>query len=148
MYHFISWATFKPNATWFNVPDVCKNATDLQAGTEDINVMPGSDSHLGTCAIAASTAARIATASNGMNAAQLITNAMGTAGVNLPTDFSELIASGSACVGGPKVGDVFFDDVSAAVWLGGDEFAECKIAGGRCTIIPQRDFLGGCRRFC
>jgi len=117
-------------------------------GFEDLRVMPGSDSHMATCAVAASTASRLALSSNGMTAAQLISSSLTTAGVNFPSVFSNLIEAGSSCVGGPHVGDVFFDDVSAAMWLGGDEFAECPIRGGRCTIVPQRDYTGGCRRYC
>jgi hypothetical protein len=146
MYHFISWHTFKPNATWFNVPDVCKNATEAVAGIEDLNNAPGHDSHMATCAVAASTAARIATTSNGMTAINLI--AQSHDGLNVPNTIAGLLENGAACSGGAKAGDVFFDGSSAAVYLGGNEFAECPIAGGACGIVGWRAFSGGCRRYC
>jgi len=146
--HFISWSTFQPNATWFNVPDLCKNATESDWAAEE---PIGADASLGTCAIASSNARRIVTESNGFDAASLIASSFEKAGVSTPSSLRELQQGGNACTGEPKVGDVFFDGVpatSAAVMLANNEFAECSIQGGRCSIVEQRDFTGSCRRFC
>jgi len=157
--HLISFATFKPNATWFNVPEACKNATEsttsiTDAIAEEMTGGMGSDTTIKvSCAIAASSAARLVFESNGYDAASLVAAAFQRAGVSTPsTSLWELQAGGSRCSEGPAVGDVFFDGlpaVSAAVYLGDNKFAECPAAmGGRCAIVEQRDFTGGCRRFC
>jgi hypothetical protein len=157
VYHFIAWATFQPNSTWFNVPDICKNAT-FDAEIEDNTVgdemiMPGSGSaHTSTCAVAASQAARIVEEGNGFDAASMLISAFNKAGITTPSSLWSLQAGGSACVGGPQVGDVFFDGLpatSAAVFLDTNAFAECSsVMGGSCGIVAQRDFTGGCRRYC
>jgi len=150
VYHFISWHHFAPNSTWFNVPDVCKNATDLVEREEES--MPGSgDQHTATCAIAASNAARIVE-QQGFDAASMVVMAMKQASIEVPSTLWGLQQAGTQCIGGPKVGDVFFDGVpatSAAVVLGTNSFAECSSAmGAKCSIVEQRDFTGGCRRYC
>jgi len=110
--------------------------------------MPGSDSHMATCAVVASNAARIISTSNGMAAANLISMSMAAAGFNLAGSIADIKESGEACVGGAHIGDVFFDTNSAAIFLGGNEFAECPIGGGACTSVGWRAFSGGCRRYC
>jgi len=149
-YHLISWATFKPNATWFNVPDVCKNATEYVVGVS-VESGDGDDSLIGTCGVAAETAQRIVTESNGATAQQLLSAAFNKAGVNIPAQLSGVQFGGNRCDGGARTGDVFTDGTpidSVAVYLGGNSFAECKVSGGACAIVEQRDFTGGCRRFC
>jgi hypothetical protein len=147
-YHLISWATFKPNVTWFHVPEVCKNATEDVFGVMPVQV-DGDDSIIGTCGVAASHASRIVTESNGFGAASMIASAFNKAGITVNGDLAALAASGSSCTGGARLGDVFFDTESAAVYLGDNQFAECPtIAGASCAIVPPRDFTGGCRRFC
>jgi len=155
-YHLIGWATFKPNETWFHIPDVCKNATEeLLGGDEDVDnsgaiAMDGDDTVVGTCGVAAETAQRIVTQSNGASASQLLSQSFNKAGINIPAQLTG-IATGGRCDGGARVGDVFTDGTpitSAAIYLGGNDFAECKVSGGECSIVPQRDFTGGCRRFC
>jgi len=151
VYHLISWATFKPNNTWFNVPDVCKNVT----ASEEADVL-GADGAISQCgASAASSAARIVEGGvNGYDAASLIVTSFHGAEAETPTSSSlwTLQSSGSSCIGGPRVGDVFFDGLpatSAAIYLGDNRFAECAAAhGSSCAIVPQRDFTGGCRRYC
>jgi len=146
--HLISWATFQPNATWFNVPEVCKNATDLE---DSVSPAIGSDASLGTCAVAAANARRIVTESNGFDGASLVVAAFAKAGVETPSSLWSIQQAGTPCTGAPKVGDVFSEGVpatSAAVMLSNNEFAECSTLGGRCAIVPQRDFTGMCRRFC
>jgi len=147
VYHLISWATFKPNNTWFNVPDVCKNVT----ANEEADGF-GADHAISQCgAVAASSAARIVQSVNGYDAASLIAASFSESEVDT-SSLSSLQLGGSSCVGGPRVADVFFDGVpaiSAAVYLGENRFAECPAAmGSTCAIVPQRDFTGGCRRFC
>jgi len=147
MYHLISWSTFRPNATWFNVPDICKNST---SSSEDAGL--GADSFVsGVCATAASSAAAIVEQSNNHDAASLIGESFRRAGVTTPSSSLTAIQfSGKACVGGPRVGDIFFDGMpasSGAVYLGDNKFAECSVLGG-CKIVAQRDFTGGCRRYC
>jgi len=145
VYHLISWATFKPNATWFNVPEVCKNATEDVLGYAA--AVDGDDSIVGTCGVAATHAQRIVTESNGYGAAAMVAAAFTKAGIT--ADINE---AGSACTGGPRMGDVFLDGVptqSAAVYLGAGQFAECPLAmGAPCAITGARDFTGGCRRYC
>jgi len=146
-YHLISWATFKPNATWFNVPDVCKNATEYVLGNE--NVADADDTKIGTCGVAAAQAQRIVTESNGFGASAMIASAFTKAGITVPSDLLTLRSQGASCTGGAQVGDVFFDASSAAIYLGANSFAECPIAAGAgCAVVEFRDFTGGCRRFC
>jgi hypothetical protein len=154
VYHLITWYTFQPNATWFNVPDVCKNATgEVEADTEEVFV-PGSSgsAHSAVCAIAASSAARIVEEGNGFDAASMLISAYSKAGITMPGSLWSLQQGGEDCTGGPRVGDIFFDEVpatSAAVYLDSNAFAECSTTmGGKCSIVPQRDFTGGCRRYC
>jgi len=151
MYHLISWYTFKPNATWFNVPDICKNATEEIPSIEWL--APGQDmGHVATCAVAASSARRIVETSNGFDAAAFLESSFGKADVKMSSNLWTQQQAGASCTGGARVGDVFFDGVpasSVAVYLGGNEFAECPaFMGGRCAIVKQRDFTGGCRRYC
>jgi len=138
VYHLISWNTFKPNSTWFNVPDVCKNATQT--------IVDGDDSAIaGT--IVAEQAERIVSSVNGFAAAPMLAAAFKKADLNVPTDLDTMRAAGNACIGGPRAGDVFFGATSAAVYLGGNRFAECAASVGSCAIVGWRDFEGGCRRF-
>jgi hypothetical protein len=154
MYHLISWHTFAPNATWFNVPDICKNATEDVPSIEWLSTgAMGENSEKSECqAVAASTAARIVEQSNGMDAAALISSVFDKAGVEVSTNLWAQQQAGSSCSGGVATGDVFFDGVpasSVAIYLGDNKFAECpSYLGGRCSIVAQRDFTGGCRRFC
>jgi hypothetical protein len=154
MYHLISWATFKPNATWFNVPDICKNATEEVPAVEYVSTgsMGENMGNVACRAIAASTAARIVETSNGYDAASLLSMAFTKAGLQVSSNLWTLQQSGTDCTEGAQVGDVFFDGVpstSAAVYLGDNKFAECpSYLGGRCSIVEQRDFTGGCRRYC
>jgi hypothetical protein len=157
VYHLISWSTFQPNATWFTVPDVCKNATSEADPTDATDIIPGSSSsaHSPVCAIAASTAARIVEEGNGFDAASMLASSFSAAGITAVSSSSLAVlkARGEACTNGPRVGDVFFDGIteitSAAVLLDTNAFAECSAAmGGKCAIVAQRDFTGGCRRFC
>jgi len=158
MYHFISFETFQPNATWFNVPEVCKNATESFGTVHEMIEARVAEAPLGSddtisavCAIAASNAARIVETSNGYDAASLIVSSFRQAAINTPSGLWALQAGGVEC-DAPRVGDVFFDGLpatSAAIYLGDDQFAECPAGmGGRCAIVPQRDFTGGCRRYC
>jgi len=149
-YHLISWATFKPNATWFNVPDICKNATE-EVFQVTYDSTDGNDALLATCGVAASTAQRIVTESNGATASQLLSESFNKAGVNIPAQLSSIQTGGKPCAGGAQIGDVFTDGTpvsSVAVFLGENAFAECKVGGGQCAVVEQRDFTGGCRRFC
>jgi hypothetical protein len=152
MYHLISWATFKPNATWFNVPDICKNATVDEPAVEWLGEGAMGENIKAQCAIAASQAARIVETSNGFDGASLLYTAFNKAGIETSTNLWSQQAAGSTCTGGPQVGDVFFDGVpatSVSIFLGDNKFAECpSFLGGRCSIVPQRDFTGGCRRYC
>jgi len=152
LYHLISWAQFKPNATWFTVPDVCKNATEEVPAESNEDIPMGASPYNPACAVAASSAGRIASTSNGYDAASLVVAAFERAGVSVSSSLWELQSGGSDCTGGPQVGDVFFDGLpasSAAVYLGSDKFAECSSAMGvSCSIVDQRDFTGGCRRYC
>jgi hypothetical protein len=140
-YHLISWNTFKPNSTWFNVPEICKNATATEVTVD------GDDSvHAGS--IVAEQAERIVLSVNGFGAAPMIVAAFGKAQKTVPSTLETLRIAGAACIGGPRAGDVFFGTSSAAVFLGGERFAECPAAmGGSCSIVGWRDFEGGCRRF-
>jgi len=150
-YHLISWATFKPNVTWFNVPEICKNATEGMLGVDASESADGDDTVVATCGVAAETAQRIVSESNGATASQLLSAAFNKAGINIPAQLTGLQSGGRRCDGGARVGDVFTDGTpmtSAAVYLGGNSFAECKVTGGLCAVVPQRDFTGGCRRFC
>jgi hypothetical protein len=152
MYHLISWMTFKPNATWFNVPDICKNATVDEPAVEWLGEGAMGENIKAQCAIAASQAARIVETSNGFDGASLLYTAFNKAGIETSTNLWSQQAAGSTCTGGPQVGDVFFDGVpatSVSIFLGDNKFAECpSFLGGRCSIVPQRDFTGGCRRYC
>jgi hypothetical protein len=140
VYHLISWATFKPNNTWFNVPDVCKNAT-LGYVTVD-----GDDTLVAKTSAVTEFAERIATTSNGFGAAAMVVASMNKAGVEVPSTLESQRLAGARCDGGAREGDVFFDGASAAIYLGGDRFAECS-TGGQCSVVSWRDFIGGCRRF-
>jgi len=150
-YHLISWATFKPNATWFTVPDICKNATELEPVSEE---MMGADSRVSQCgAVVASNAARAIKQSNDQDAVSMLSFALNQAEVAAPSNLWDFQANGKRCDGGARVGDIFFDGLpakSVAVYLGDDQFAECSalLGGKRCSIVPQRDFTGGCRRYC
>jgi len=158
LYHLISWATFQPNATWFNVPDVCKNATEETLSVNEVIFAHVSEGSMGSddtisqsCAVAASSAARIVSESNGYDASSLVFDSFSRASINTPSGLWELQSGGTDCVEGARVGDVFFDGLpatSAAVYLGDDKFAECTARGGPCAIVEQRDFTGGCRRYC
>jgi len=137
--HLIGWATYKPNATWFHVPEVCKNATDDVVGwmdvTEDIKLGGG-------CAVASES--KMELAANADATSLLIAAAFDKAGLT-----ADITKEASACTGGARAGDVFVDGTpvkSAAVFMGGDEFAECKSGG--CEITGWRAFSGLCRRFC
>jgi len=140
VYHLISWNTFKPNTTWFNVPDLCKNATN------DVSIDGDDTAVLGN--IVAEQAARIVSSVNGFGAAPMIVAAFKKADITVPSSVEAMRIAGASCIGGPRTGDVFFDTNTAAVYLGGNRFAECPLAmGGACSIVSWRDFEGGCRRF-
>jgi len=139
-YHLISWHTFKPNTSWFNVPDACKNATGVEL------TLDGDDALVGKVAAVTEMAERIVTQSNGFGAAAMVSAAMGRALVEVPSTLETQHAAGVWCSGGARGGDVFFDASSAAIFLGGNRFAECS-TGGKCSIVPFRDFSLGCRRF-
>jgi hypothetical protein len=145
VYHLISFATFKPNATWFTVPKVCANATESLVAVGDS--VDGNDAILGSCSLIADGARQVVTQSNGMTSTGLIAAALNKAGVAMNGDLAALAASGKTCTGGAQVGDIFFEGSSAAVYLGGNDFAECPTVG-TCAIVPFRDFAGGCKRFC
>jgi len=139
-YHLVTFSTIKPNATWFNVPDVCKNVTAPEP------VAPTIPSCMATAVIAF----RMQAAHQYVN---LIKAAHQSAGVAMPSAAMENMAAlGSECVGGPHAGDVFFHGTpakSAAVYIGSNNFIECPFHEGvACSIVPPRDFSGGCRRFC
>jgi len=143
MYHFLSFHTFRPNASWFEVPVACKNATmDLTPVDGDDKLVAGT---------VAAIAAEEIVGEQGFDAASMIVAAMGRAGVSTPSSLWGLQAGGEACLGGPAVGDVFFQGlpaVSAAIYLGNNKFAECAASmGAPCAIVAQRDFTGGCRRY-
>jgi hypothetical protein len=153
VYHFIAWSTFQPNATWFNVPDICKTASFDADDTDDTDIVPAGSAapHSAQCAILASSAARIVSDSNGFDAASMISAAMTKAEINIDTSsLTSIREAGTACEEGPRTGDVFFDDnYGAAVLLDVNAFAICAPhMGGRCGIIPQYDFNQGCRRYC
>jgi len=145
MYHFLSFHTFKPNATWFDVPTVCKNVTE-----ESLVPVDGDDNEVAGSIIAAE-AVRIVEQSPAYDAASMIVAATRHARVCAPTGLWAQQADGSPCIGGPIVGDVFFDGVpavSAAVYLGANKFAECPaVMGSKCAIVDFRPFSGGCRRY-
>jgi hypothetical protein len=147
VYHLISWNTFKPNSTWFTVPDACKNATETLGA--ETSVADGDDTVVSTCGVAADHAERIVSSVNGFSAAPLLVAAFKKADITVPSSIETMRATGAACSGGARVGDVFFGASSAAVYLGGNRFAECPTAmGGSCSVVAFRDFEGGCRRFC
>jgi len=138
MYHFLSFHTFRPNASWFDVPAVCKNVTEISEDGDD-NLVAGT---------VVATNARQFVERNGFDAASLVATSHRSIGVSTPSSLFQLQAGGVACRGGIFIGDVFFDGLpatSAAIYLGDSQFAECNSAG--CTIVPFRDFTGGCRRY-
>jgi len=156
--HFIDFETFPANDTWFTVPDICKNATEAEL--DEQVAVDGDDTevveHRGgapTCGmLVADMAKRIAAEGNGFTASSMIAMATSKAGVKASGSLADLKSTGTRCAGGPMIGDVFFDGVpatSAAVMLSANSFAECSsdLAVG-CRIVEQRDFTGGCRRFC
>jgi len=143
MYHFLSFHTFRPNASWFDVPSACKNATAI-----DLTVTDGNDNEVAGTVIAA--AAQTIAEENTADAVSLVSESLRRVGVTTPSSLWELQQGGSSCVDGANVGDVFFDGLpatSAAIYLGSNRFAECAAKAGSCGIVPQRDFTGGCRRF-
>jgi hypothetical protein len=140
-YHFLSWHTMRPNSSWFDVPASCKNATTVVELEVD-----GDDTMVAGTVVAA--AARRIVELPGTDANTLIVSSMRAAGISTPEGLWTLQTAGDDCVGGPSIGDVFFDGVPAvasAIYLGDNQFAECALS--RCGIVPRRDFTGGCRRY-
>jgi len=135
-YHLITFSTFAPNATWFNVPDLCKNATS------EAPAPPTS----GSCAAIVELVRNQDQASN-LDAVSKVMASFRSIGVEMPETVEEF-RNGEACTGGAQPGDLFFYETGVAVYLGGEEFAECDQTRGVCVVVPPRDYSGGCRRWC
>jgi len=135
-YHLIIFATRHPNDTWFNVPDVCKNATEVSYSRDD-----------SSCPVSVEAARELAVTGAAVDGTNAIVDSLDKAAVFVSTDLPTMRAQGRQCAGGPRPGDVFFDADRLAMYLGGRELADCS--GPYCRVAPVEDFSAGfCRRFC
>jgi hypothetical protein len=167
--HFITFETRKPNASWFDVPDVCKNKTGIDI-SEFTRVKKDVPQILlgplnGICPTAIESAIQIAKSdcpyafggigpcATGFDNDGFVAKAFADGGRLIPRDVDEQQAGGDGCVGGVRPGDLLFVGSPAyhvAMALGNGMIAECPWSGERChiTTLDESRFDGGCRRYC
>jgi len=165
--HFISFDLHKPNASWFDVPKECKNATDFleipRPAKESPQIVLGPLG--GVCNAAVDAVLSLAKpgcpyiyggngpCASGFDNDGLVTKAYALAGRVIPRLVAEQQEGGEGCVGGVQPGDLLFEGSPAthvAMALGNGMIAECPLSGDVCriTLQPFGGFNGGCRRYC
>lgn len=173
--HFLHFEAKTPNATWFEVPKECKNATDIEGNVISVTGVPEKLSPLVTignmkndvCSIAVKTAVGIAkddcvytyggngpcNSNGGYDNDGIMAASFAHAGVFIPRLVAEQQENGSGCVGGIRPADLLFSGTPAthvAMVIGDNMIAECPVSGARChiTTLDLSRFDGSCRRYC
>lgn len=167
--HFARFEDKAPNATWFVVPDICKNASDITSVSvpEKLSPLVTVGNMVGdVCRTAVSAAVVIAKndcpytyggngpCSNGYDNDGMMATAFSRAGVYIPRLVTQQQENGNGCSGGARAGDLLFVNNPAthvAMVIDHDLIAECPLDGTNCRLASMGDisrFDGGCRRYC